>query len=102
MAVVLFVVEDHPPWKTVPSASCISIPQRKSGTRFSDLNSGFYGITRTQHLYQVGFSWIHEGTVPALWISRRPRLLIGGALFAMPLPLVREPSTFISISSHAI
>ena len=52
--------------------------------------------------YQVGFSWIHEGTVPAPWISRRPRLLIGGALFAMPLPLVREPSTFISISSQAI
>ena len=45
------------------------------------------GITQTQHPYQVGFSWIHEGTVPAPWISRRPRLLIGGALFAMPVIL---------------
>ena len=87
MAVVLFVVEDHPRGKLrhLPSASCISIPPRKSGTRFSALNSGFCGITRTQHLCQVGFSWIHEGTVLAPWISRRPRLLIGGALFGMPV-----------------
>ena len=53
----------------LPSASCISIPPRKSGTRFSALSSGFCGITRTQHPYQVGFSWIHEGTVPAPWIE---------------------------------